>query len=344
MYLDSPTFPLTAVASAGLSLDRLFVPNPLNTIWGKWSQTLFPLLRGEVDVVSIGYVTLFVAIVGLSSKWSQRRTYAVLLVITILLAMGITLYWNSRPVVVTLPSSIAGLLRPVVQSIVGPGLMPPGEAIVVPLPMAFLYRVFPFLSITRIWARYMILGMLVIGVLAGVGADRLARRFPRRTPVVFAILIGLVFVEGLASPYTSFTEVASNARPIDRWLAALPGPVSLIEYPLPTANKLAMYRQLLHHPRVVNGYASIEPSHLQQAAALLGTWPTEAAIDLLREWNVDYVLVNGTNDQKFTTDVLPDVQAVESLCLEREDNEPEVNRHTYLFRIVLKGRACGVAQ
>ena len=80
MYLESPTFPVTVSASAGLSPDRLLAPNPLNAIWGKGSQALFPLLRGEADVVSIGYVTLLVAIIGLVSRWPQRRTYAVLLV------------------------------------------------------------------------------------------------------------------------------------------------------------------------------------------------------------------------------------------------------------------------
>jgi hypothetical protein len=231
-----------------------------------------------------------------------------------------------------------------VQTIVGPELMPPGEAIIVPLPMAFLYRIFPFLSITRIWARYMILGMLVLGVVAGVGAGRLAQRFPRYTPVAFTILIVLVFVEGLISPYISITEVLSNARPIDRWLATQPRPVSLIEYPLPTANKLAMYRQLLHHQRVVNGYASIEPSYLQQATPILGTWPTTASLDLLREWQVDYVLVNGNHNKKFVDEILPSIQMMKELCLERDDDEPDLNRHTYLFRILAAGQTCDTGQ
>ena len=42
-------------------------------------------------------------------------------------------------------------------------------------------------------------------------------------------------------------------------------------------------------------------------------------------------------------EILPRLQAAEGLCLEREDNEPDLNRHTYLFRIVLKGKACGVS-
>ena len=80
-----------------------------------------------------------------------------------------------------------------------------------------------------------------------------------------------------------FTEVASNTRPIDRWLASQPEPMSLIEYPLPAASKLAMYRQSLHRSTVVNGYMRpSEPTRLQQAAA--HAWPVAhpAGVDLLR--------------------------------------------------------------
>jgi hypothetical protein len=343
MYVESPSFPIAVADNASLSLDRLFVPNPLSSIWGKWSQTVFPL-RGEMDAVSVSYATLIVAVIGFFSKWPQRRAYGVLLGITIVLALGITLHWNARPVVLTLPPSLASLFRPAIQSVVGPDLMPPGEAIVVPLPMAFLYRLFPFLSITRIWARYMILGMLAIGVLVGVGAGRLAQRFPKHGYAIFAILIGLVFVEGLITPYSAFTEVSANTRPIDRWLTAQTSQVSLIEYPLPVANKLAMYRQLLHRQQVVNGYASIEPSHLQQAAPILGTWPTLVGLELLRKWRVDYVLVNGTNDEKFVAEILTGIRALDGLCLERDDNEPDRNRHTYLFRILANGQVCNTGQ
>jgi hypothetical protein len=90
----------------------------------------------------------------------------------------------------------------------------------------------------------------------------------------------------------------------------------------------------------VNGYASIEPSRLQQAAPVLGTWPSAAALDLLRTWKVDYVLVNGTNDNQFVNEILPGIRALKGLCLKREDNEPDKNRYTYLLRILADGQIC----
>lgn len=340
MYAASPAFSTVVADGASLSPDRLVVPNPLNSLWRKWSQTVFPM-AGESTAVSVGYVALIAAGIGLARRWPQRRTYGVLLGVAVLLAMGLTLHWNAHQVVLTDPPPLIGAVRPLVESVVGADLMPPGDtALVIPLPLAILYRLFPPLSLTRVWARFMIVGMVALGVLAGAGVGWLTTRFGARAVSLTAAMVALIFVEGLTAPYAAFTEVSVNARPIDRWLAGQSN-VSLVEYPFNSlTNKLAMYRQSLHGQSIVNGYASIEPSYLAAAAPILGTWPTSAAVDLLRTWHVDYVLVNGTNDPKFLNEVLPGIQSVPTLCLERDDNEPELNRHTYFFRVVANGQEC----
>ncbi|MBI5568006.1 MAG: glycosyltransferase family 39 protein [Chloroflexi bacterium] len=343
MFEETPNFPITMADVYSLSIDRLFVPNPSNGLWGEASRAAFPV-HSEAAVVSIGYATLAIAAVGAFRRWPQRRVYVVLLGVSMILAMGITLHWNEQPAVVMLPPALARVIRPVVESLVGSGLMPPGDATVIPLPLSVLYRVFPFLTVTRVWARYMIPGMLAVAVLAGAGATWIAGRFRGRATAPLIIIIGLVCFEGLTTPYPSFTRVAANARPVDRWLAAQSPPVALIEYPLPVASKLAMYRQSLHWQQVANGYASVEPTYFAQAASVLGTWPTEASMELLRDWQIDYVLINGANTEKFLNETLPPIQSVPGLCLEREDNEPELNRHTYLFKVSATGQACGTVQ
>jgi 4-amino-4-deoxy-L-arabinose transferase-like glycosyltransferase len=339
MYTDTPSFSMAAANAYSLSFDRLFVPNPLNSIWGEWSSTTFPV-SSEASAISIGYAAVLVSIIGMLSKWPQRRSYLVLLLVVLIGAIGITLHWNEKPVVLPLPSAWAGSVRPLVESIVGPELMPAGEATVIPLPLAFINRIFPILSLTRVWARYMIVGMLAIGVLAGLGATAISQRFPRFAHLVVALIIGVVLLEGLVAPYRDFTEVSTNQRPVDRWLADQQLTVSLIEYPLPHADKLSMYRQSIHRQRLVNGYASIVPTYFVEALPTLGTWPNPAGVDLLRSWRVDYVLVNGNLNDAFQKEILPMIQAVDGLCLTRIDTESERNRQTLLFRVVQDGQAC----
>jgi hypothetical protein len=339
MYTDTPLFSMATADFFSLSIDRLFVPNPLSSIWGEWSLAVFPV-SSEASAISIGYLAVLGSVIGMLSKWPQRRAYLALLAIAVIVAMGITLHWNEQRVVLPLPTALARAIRPMVESIVGPDLMPSGEATVIPLPLAILYRAFPILGVTRVWTRYMIVGMLAIGVLAGFGATFIARRFLRFAHFVVLLMLGLVLLEGLVTPYRCFTDVSANQRPIDRWLADQQPSVSLIEYPLPFADKLSMYRQSLHHQRLVNGYASVVPSYFAEASPTLGTWPNAAGVDLLRGWRVDYVLVNGNLDDTFQKDILPKIHAVEGLCLTRTDTEPERNRQTLLFRILQDGQTC----
>jgi hypothetical protein len=339
MFTATASFSTSSASFYSLSIDRLFVPNPLNSLWGQWSASAFPL-SSEASAVSIGYAAILAALVGAACKWPQRWTYLVLLVVTVIGAMGITLQWNEQSLVLPLPPALSQTIRPMVEFIVGPELMPPGEATVIPLPLAILNRTLPILNLTRVWARYMILGTLTIGVLAGFGATFITQRLPRYGYLVVSLLLGIVLLEGLVIPYRHFTEVAVNHRTVDNWLAEQTETVSLIEYPLPFSNKLAMYSQSLHRQRLVNGYASIEPSFFAEALPVLGTWPNPAGVDLLRSWHVDYVLVNGNLDIHFQEEILPNVQAVAGLCLVRTDTEPERNRQTWLFRIVQDGQLC----
>jgi hypothetical protein len=158
-------------------------------------------------------------------------------------------------------------------------------------------------------------------------------------------LVVMVLIESYTvNNTTRLVEVADNTRPIDYWLATQSPPVTIIEYPLPDASKLAMYRQSIHRQNVVNGYMSVDPTYYVEAVPVLGTWPNSAALDLLRTWKVDYVLVNGTNDNEFVDKILPGIRTLKGLCWKREDNEPDKNRHTYLLRILTDGQTCEAGQ
>lgn len=338
MYSDVPAFSITSGNAFSLSIDRLFVPNPLNSIWGGWSRATFPI-SSEASFVSIGYMALLMAIFGMATRWPHRRTYLAMLLLAVVGALGITFHWNEQTVILPLSLDLAKTLRPLVEQIVGPELMPEGPAIVLPMPLAFLFRISPLVGLTRVWARFMIVGMLAIGVLAGFGVTSLLRRFRRFAYPATGLILGVILLEGLITPYDNFTEVRANQRPVDQWLAEQPQ-LSLIEYPLPYSDKLAMYRQSIHRQQIVNGYASIMPSHYAEALPTLGIWPNPAAVELLRTWGIDYVLVNGSLNDDFQQDTLPRIRLVSGLCLIRTDTEPEYNRQTLLFMVLPERQSC----
>jgi hypothetical protein len=339
MFTDTSTFPIVEQDAFSLSLDRLFVPNPIHPLWGKWSRQQFPI-GSEADMVSISYAALGLALIGALKGLSARRAYLILSILAIILALGITLHWNAQRVAFSLPAQMAAVVRNVEGKILGPELLPPDNQVLIPLPIAFLVRLLPLFNEARVWARYAIIAMLGVAALGGLGTEFLVRRWPRTGNWLVGGLLLIVLAENLTMPYRYFTEVSSNTRPIDLWLASQPKSMSLIEYPVQSSAKLALYRQSLHGQNVANGFMSKIPTYYSQALPQLGEWPNLAALPILRGWDVQYVLVNGTNDEQFTKVVLPSLQSLTGLCLVREDNEPDQNLHTYLYRISAGGQVC----
>ncbi len=284
--------------SASLSPDGLLHPNPLSVLWRVKIQRAFPL-RGEEDVVAIGYVALALAAVGLARRQGfSRRPWVAMLVVALLLAMGTSLHWNSERVELAVSPAVSAFYQRLAPDL--PSLEPGRVPIL--LPGYWLARYVPFYDAMRIWARYEIVIALGSAVLAAVGLAALARRAGRWGLSLCGALCLAVLLEGAIIPYAWVTPVAINARPqVNAWLAAQPEGTALIEYPLvPVVEKLAMYSQALHHRSVVNGSMSYPPSYRQRAAETLGTWPNAKAVKLLRAWGVDLVVMNGKqSDPKF---------------------------------------------
>jgi hypothetical protein len=339
MFQTPPHFPLSTHDAASMSVDRLLVPNPMHPIWGTWSRQTFPL-RGESDVISTGYVALLLAVLGLWHGSTFRRPYLILTGLAIVLAMGIALHWNAQRVELTLPEPAATAMRTVESSLVGFDMMPVADKVFIPMPLLFLIKAIPMLGEARAWARFMIVGMLGIATLGALGVNFVLARWSKIGRWLVAAGITAVVVEGATMPYKDFTLVASNAREVDAWLAAQPYRVTLIEYPSPTSGKIALYRQSLHGQRIVNGYTAILPTFLAQVSNMLGKWPTESTILLLREWKVDYIVVTEDTSDLFRNEILPSIQSLSGLCPTKEFTESASGRPTYIFRILQDGQVC----
>ncbi|MBP6015240.1 MAG: hypothetical protein KA586_00825 [Candidatus Promineofilum sp.] len=338
MLPDGGKFTVADSEQLGFSSDYLFSPNPLHPLWRNQTSTVFPI-RGEWDVVSLGYAAMIAAIIGLvTTPWRKTRPFIIMGLISIVLGLGLTLRWRGERVLITAPAWVSSIISPLIEGIP----LPHGQIPIV-LPGMLLYHWLPFYSSLRVWARFGVPLMLVVAVLAGFGTAWLLGKERWGTAIAIA-LGGLIIFEGLIIPYPDFTAVSVNDRLVDEWLAGQPEGTALIEYPRPWIDKLAMYSQSRHGQPIVNGYMSFQPSHLAVVEAQLGSWPTPAAIPILREWGVDLVLVSAIPDNDdFATKVWPSILAMDELCLLKsfpDAFEFSGFEETHVFAIIGEDEPC----
>jgi hypothetical protein len=336
MFPGEGDFPVADVNAYGISPDYLLAGNSEHPLLGELSQSVFPL-HGEQDAVGLGTAALILAIVGLfKNPWSNTKPFVAMGLISFVLALGLTLHWHAGQVLLRVGPAIEQLYDTLVP--MGPTL--PAGYIAIPLPALLLYRFIPFADSMRVWSRFVIPLTLSVALLAGLGLRTLLRQ---GTVVrLAAVFLGLLVIfEGVRAPYEHFTEVATNQRTADLWLAEQPSGTKLIEYPLPIVNKNAMYSQSVHGQQIVNGFMSIQPSFLQEASEQLGTWPDKDAVSLLREWGVQYMVLNGHAGSELQEKIIPVTKQLPGVCLTQtfEDGFMGYDR-TYLFELRDAGEPC----
>jgi hypothetical protein len=103
--------------------------------------------------------------------------------------------------------------------------------------------------------RFGLLVLMVVALLAGLGAAWLLRRLSPRWLVTAAVL-GAVTLDALA-PQPHYRWIESYTRPVDAVLRADDGDVAVLEWPLndPGVDVDAKLRSVGHRQRVVNGFA-----------------------------------------------------------------------------------------
>lgn len=163
-----------------------------------------------------------------------------------------------------------------------------------------LYNVaFPFRGL-RVPARAGMLVGLLMSVLLGLTVARLVRcrTWPRLGgALVVAIAAGLVAESAMRPVALSF--VPSGVPPVYSWLAAQP-PGVVVEYPVgPVEGRIGpqdttyMLAQTKHWRPLLNGYSGFAPpSYVQLVETMREEFPGEAALALLRERGVDYLIVH----------------------------------------------------
>jgi hypothetical protein len=163
----------------------------------------------------------------------------------------------------------------------------------------WVYDLPPFTFI-RVPARFTILGVLALAVLAGMGFDHLTRAWPSRRRLVAGACCALAIIVEYRAPI--------DARPyrmeipaIDRWLATQPEPMAIAEVPVSASGEWArraevatmyMLHSTAHYRPTVFGYSGIEPADYRPLYESLINFPADDTLDLLAARGVTHVVVH----------------------------------------------------
>jgi hypothetical protein len=160
-----------------------------------------------------------------------------------------------------------------------------------------LQHVIPPLASLRAPARFGILVLLTVSVLAALGAARLNRATGGRASPWIVLAALLCLGEYWSVPIRT-REVSTHASPAHAWLAAQPGDVVVAELPMPNPRGLWFYettfqfRSIYHWKRLVNGYTGFAPASYLETLELMTGFPDARSVARLRALSVDFVLVN----------------------------------------------------
>ena len=128
-----------------------------------------------------------------------------------------------------------------------------------------LHQAVPLFASLRSTARFGVLVLLSLSVLAGFGAANIFRARPRYATAIGVIATLLCVVEYWSAPLSIRMD---QQQPTDahQWLADQPPGTVIVELPLPKADALWLYettyqiRSTHHWQRLVNGYSGFAPA------------------------------------------------------------------------------------
>ncbi len=174
-------------------------------------------------------------------------------------------------------------------------------------PYRLLFEFVPGWEALRATGRAWVVGLLGIGVLAGIGVLVVARAVNRHTSLtprsaltaVATIAVLGVLVEGYA-PWTGRPDI--RIAPVDERLAALDRPGGVLYLPAlepgSTAAALSGFRQAenvygttAHHRVTPNGYSGYFPPSWVALSKQMRALPDAGALDRLRALGIRYVVV-----------------------------------------------------
>lgn len=166
-------------------------------------------------------------------------------------------------------------------------------------PLVYWWPGFNFI---RAPSRFMLPAVLGLGVLAGVGFERISVRLAPSIRVVVAAILAALLVAEFAVPL-DVTPYRVTLPPADQWLARQSKPFTVAEVPLlrleprrvwefEKRQSEYMLHSMAHWQKTVHGWSGIQPPlHLDLYDHLTG-FPDEDSLRALMQFHVDYIVVH----------------------------------------------------
>lgn len=154
----------------------------------------------------------------------------------------------------------------------------------------------PALGGLRAPARFSIVAICALAVLAGFGVEWLQRRFSSRRAWVSAVAIILVALESGSAPI-NLADVTTDVPDVYRLMKTL-GPVVMVELPMPEPARLPgnepfyQYFSIWHWNRLANGYSGYVSPRYVDTLTKMRAFPDRDSLGRLKELNVRYILVH----------------------------------------------------
>ena len=156
---------------------------------------------------------------------------------------------------------------------------------------AALHRMLPGMAANRTPARFSVLIVCAIAVLAALAARTLEIKLPRRGQVAWVAILAVISVEYInwTPAFPPAPVLTSNAG---RWLRDRPGTGAVICLPMDVlaSNTACMLQSLEHGRAVVNGQSGVRPPFLEALVDVAGRVPAPDALLALHDLGVEYIV------------------------------------------------------
>jgi len=272
--------------------------------WDNWAPYYPWIIPG---MAYLGLIMLVLAALtrGMKENSVQRKALLVMGAVALVLSLGLTLHVRGERVYIPVPALVEDiftklmilLTKHLALNPVAAYAMPSGQGIYLPLPNLLLYLFLPFFNSMRDWRRFSFIPTLAVAILGGMGASRLlASRHGARRAVISVVLLALLLVDLAAVPLPFGVSLA-RPRPSDEWLAQQPGEFAVMQFPF-RARAYAgpsLYGMMTHgKPLAYASGMTFFPLPYTAKLETLYAFPSAECIDLLKSWDVKYILVGAT--------------------------------------------------
>lgn len=250
-------------------------PAPTNVVWGNLSTSIFSTDLFVERALYLGAVTILLTAALLFYRKRSAEMFPIIKQI----------FWTGFCALI-LSFGVVQVLNIQIGSY--------NDTYFIPMPGLILYTFVPHYDGMRAIARYGIYVTLFATILAGIGYAHLARMITRPL-LARVLLIGIVILIAI-DQYSNLDTSVVQARPVDYWLASQPGNGAVMQFPFETSlSPSVVYDSLIFQKPFVGMFAGAYiPQNFKDIAPALQKFPDTDSLQVLRERNVQYILVDTT--------------------------------------------------